>query len=214
MESTNIGYKGNVRISKYRKGRLIKRKTLHNAGTWNLFNLLCTSLDRNQEVQPYEKPTYLDIMCARDKNNNPINIEDATIGSLHSILASSLPFISTQYIDTSNPEESSQSVGGTFATQDSTSGSPISSYITFRSLVTLANYNESANPDNASPLFFVLKSGNSAGESNSTILAVVPYVDEDGKLITCENFSIADDEVYIVDWTLTLSNVVSSSSQS
>lgn len=206
MESTNIEYKGNVRISKYRKGRLIKRKTLHNAGTWNLFNLLCTSLDRNQEVQPYEKPTYLDLMYA------PVGNDE--VSSLSSILASSLPFISTRYIDTSNPGESSQSIGGTLAEQGSTSEPPISSYITFRSLITLANYNESANPKNESPLFFVLKSGNSSGESDSTILAIVPYVNENGNAITCSKFSIADDEVYIVDWTLTLSNVVSSSSQS
>ena len=57
--SLQIGYIGTVTVSKYRHGRLQKRWTRQNNGTWALFNYLCASLlDRNVGS---DIPTVLDV---------------------------------------------------------------------------------------------------------------------------------------------------------
>lgn len=57
--SLQIGYIGTVTVSKYRHGRLQKRWTRQNNGTWALFNYLCASL-LDQNVGS-DIPTVLDV---------------------------------------------------------------------------------------------------------------------------------------------------------
>lgn len=60
MEGLNINYKGTVKIKQYKKGKLIRTKTLKNAGTSRLFYILCMYLCGKASESTW-LPTFLDI---------------------------------------------------------------------------------------------------------------------------------------------------------
>ena len=60
MEGLNINYKGTVKIKQYKKGKLIRTKTLKNAGTSRLFYILCMYLCGRASESTW-LPTFLDI---------------------------------------------------------------------------------------------------------------------------------------------------------
>ena len=186
MTNNFIGYSGTVKIKKYKKGKLRRVRTLHNAGTWNLFNLICNTLGSPLSIQEREFPHYLDLMYDNGYNDGT----PGTIGDLVSALSPNLPVISTLSVDTVNPGPGGQKVDGS---------TDVNCSVTFRGMLTSANWvvkEEAA----SKPLYFALRAQN-AGEGENTILAVVEF-----EGMTWQNFSIATDEVYIVDWIMTFSN--------
>ena len=194
MTNNFIGYSGTVRIKKYKKGKLRRVQTLHNAGTWNLFSLICNALGSPLSIQEREFPHYLDLMYDRKLAGTAGEDDDAvqgTLSALESALSPNLPVISTLSIDTDNPGLRTQSLNDT----------SVSCSVTFRGMLTSANWvTVQSSGSNPAPLYFALRAQN-AEEGENTILAVVEF-----EGITWQNFSIATDEVYIVDWIMTFSN--------
>lgn len=200
MANNFIGYSGVVKIKKYRKGKLRRIQTLHNAGTWNLLNLICNALGSPLSIQEREFPHYLDLMYDYKLMTGEADDEkvaEGTLSALRSALSPNLPVISTLSVDTANPGLKAQPLSDT----------SVSCSVTFRGMLTSANWvtvqssdQSSENKNNPAPLYFVLKAQNAEAGEN-TILAVVEF-----EGMTWQSFSIATDEVYIIDWTMTFSN--------
>ena len=164
-----VGYSGKVTVTRFKKGKRVKRKIIENTGTWELFRILCYSLAGS--VTSTDLPGCIDVMYMD---------EDATIPT-SSILVSP--------ISTSDP---------TYSSSSSNSGTTNTSSITYKAYI----YSQSLqDKSNTNQMYYVLKSRN--GE---TVLAFVAADSSDS------GFSVASDEVLVIEWTLTIGNVSSFSS--
>lgn len=131
MDNISLTYHGNVRIEKYKKGKLQKVRNLKNAGTSRLFYILCNALIGNWDRT--WAPTYLDLIY--------FNSDGGTVLTPTSIL-NNLPVL-----------EISPPVGGD---QNTTA----SCYVTYQTTLT-NTYVRSENIPEGAPLYFALRDNTS-----------------------------------------------------
>ena len=179
MSETGIKYSGRVVLTKYRNGKKIGTRMMHNNGTFLLFRYLCRCLSRTDSVENREKPFSLDL-CYYDNNNTLISL---LVSGIKPVWADS----TVQYTD-----ESGNS----------------SCYVEYTFYVSSGNINsgavgsiQSGQEQNGVPLVYVLRDETGDLSIDGNVLATVKEDDFDARTLT-----ISTNEVWAVKWRMTLQN--------
>lgn len=180
MKSSFIGYSGEIRIKKYKRGILVREKKLHNSGTNVLFDIICNSLS-GIDMSGYA-PKYLDLFCIDDS------------GTLTSLLVS--PVSIQRSSITSN-----EKVLGEINLNIASCG------ITYEASITRSQVVASIPSVQNGSLYYSILRNKEDGLVDGNILAY--FLDS---TTSVNNFSIAQDEVYVISWTMTVGNSTSGSS--
>lgn len=176
MSTTGITYSGRVVLTRYKNGKKIGTRVMHNNGTFTLFRYLCKCLSRTNTVNENEKPFSVDL-CYYNNNDD---------GKLVSLLVSGNKPIwsdsTVQYLAENNSN---------------------SCFVEYTFYLASGNIN-SASVNGGIPegtkLVYVLRDRNDTSDTNDgEVLATVVDDSFDAKTL-----HISTNEVWVIKWRMTL----------
>lgn len=175
MSTTGISYSGRVVLTKYKNGKKIGTRIMHNNGTFLLFRYLCRCLSRTNTVYEDEKPFSIDL-CYYDTNQELVSL--LVVGNKPIWNDSSIQYMSDD--------------GDT------------SCYVEYTFYIASGNINTSAvgsteMPNNAK-LVYVLR--DRSGGSNQVDGSVLATVEDES--FNAGALAISTNEMWVVKWRLTI----------